>query len=514
MSASPPETIELFGHDEASHDPLAKEGWGFAETLSALGKRRMADEEFTLRIPVRQRNLGFVHRVFNLALRLAGGSSGELVDAFEPRPLVNLRTNLEQFVGRMRRLSEGSSLSVEVDDDGLWGLVNRVQELAVTEVEPELLRVLGFLTEGVYIGPRTFHLDVANSCNENCAYCWFHSPSSEDRSDADQFGPEWKRTHIDYFDAVRIIDDLERMETREDILLTGKGEPLTHPRCLDIIDYIKSKDMHVTLFSNGMLLNRQNLDRMHAAGLDMLYVSLSSASYGSYEALHPGHEGAELDVVRQNLEYLRELKQKSGSQLPRVVMVDVVNHENASELAEFARLAVEVKAQFLRYQLIHVQYYNKKLMLTAEDIEAVRKGLDEARALAEPAGIQIMDNIDLQLRSLDPATGSWGRNELPVEGCLAGWYFSRSWADGNVSFCCSPKPIARVQDVGFEQLWKGATYGYYRSAGKRLEQNKKVEFSDGTKLLNSHCYSCPNYEGLAHARKCLEFYELGPWLAR
>ncbi|MBI4866656.1 MAG: radical SAM protein [Candidatus Wallbacteria bacterium] len=506
----------LLGHDEASHDALARgaDVAGFSETLLSLFRFQQTGRAYRLLLPVRQRGLGSIHRTFNLAQKVAGARRFDPLPPFEPRPVARLAANLEAYLARMGELARGTPIRIQPDDPALPALAQHLQGHASPENDAELLRLFGLLTEGVYIGPRTFHMDLANSCNENCAYCWFHSPHSKSREDADRFGPEWKRTHIDYDTARKLVDDLARLGTREDILLTGKGEPLTHPRCLDIVDYIKSKGMHTTLFTNGILLEPSNLERLHRAGLDLLYVSLSAASHPVYEALHPGHAGSELEVVRENLLALQRMKQSSGRPCPRVVMVDVVNHDNAHELADFARWSADIGADYVRYQLIHVQYYNESLKLTPQDLVRVRAGLAEAKEVAAAAGMRVMENIDFQLSTLVEDSGAWGRNELPAEGCFAGWYFSRSWADGTVSFCCSPKPIANLDQTSFASLWEGPRYGYYRNAGKHLQANGRVRFTDGTPLVNGHCFSCPNYEGLGDARRGLRNFGLERWLGR
>ena len=95
---------------------------------------------------------------------------------------------------------------------------------------------------------------MANACNVNCKYCWFHSPLSKNRKDAADFDAEWRKQMVDWDVFLGIVDDLAALGTHEDVLLSGKGEPLLHPRCLDMVAAIKERGMGVTLFSNGLLL--------------------------------------------------------------------------------------------------------------------------------------------------------------------------------------------------------------------------------------------------------------------
>jgi MoaA/NifB/PqqE/SkfB family radical SAM enzyme len=506
--------LKLFGHDQESHDPLAGGELGFDETLVQLWRRQQSCADYQLELVLCQRNLGQFHRLFNLAIRLMSLPAARPIEPFEPAPLTRLRRNFDSYVARMREAIEGTRLRLSGPEPSLLELLAHVENRATLQNQPELLRLLGLLTEGAYIGPRTFHLDLSNACNENCTYCWFHSPSAKNRLDAATFDRDWSRQALPHQKTLDLVDDLARLHTVEDVLLTGKGEPLTHPTCLDIVDYIKRKKLTLTLFSNGVLLPPATTKRLHEAGLDLLYVSLSSASEETYERQHPGHPASELETVRKNLLALRDLKQASGKAVPKVVMVDVINHDNAHEVAEFARWSAEVGAELLRYQLIHVQYYNEALRLTEEDLAKVREGLARAREVAEAAGMKIVPNVDYQMETLDAATGAWGRNELPGEGCFVGWYFSRVWADGTVSFCCSPKPIGNLRNESFLQMWRGVEYARYRSSGKHLSQNHHVKFVDGTPLVNNHCFGCPNYEGLGEARRGLREHGLERWLPK
>ena len=50
---------------------------------------------------------------------------------------------------------------------------------------PNPMRMLGIMLNKALIGPSTMHLDLHNGCNAKCVYCWFHSPTSDHRFDAD-----------------------------------------------------------------------------------------------------------------------------------------------------------------------------------------------------------------------------------------------------------------------------------------------------------------------------------------
>ena len=445
-----------------------------------------------------------------LHLRLAAltGRPEGSFPAYRPAPLHSAEDLLFSWLTELRAALTGSELEIEAPTAELMSLLRAVARAADPHNKNELLRLLGALTGGVFVGPATFHLDVANACNVNCKYCWFHSPLSKNRKDAADFDSAWRSEMVDWDVFTTIIDDLKELGTNEDVLLSGKGEPLLHPRCLDMVRYIKERDMGLTLFSNGLLIREEAREALVEARADLLYVSLSSASEEIYEAVHPGHQGCELGEVLSNVAALTTLKQERQSPTPRVMMVDVLCALNAGEALDFYEQARRIGAEHVRYQLIHVQDYNSELALLPEQIAPLREAIAEAQRRADAGGPTIVPNIHYQLKTLDPESGKWGHARTPDEGCYVGWNFSRSWTNGDISFCCSPKVVDKVGRQRLSSIWNGPNYGAFRQAARDLESNADMTFRNGAPLLGEHCSGCPNYEGIGKIAGDLERYGL------
>jgi len=438
---------------------------------------------------------------------LTGATPGSFT-AFVPHPLGDADQVLVEWLHQLRNDLRGTGLEVEAPSAELMSILRTVARAADPHNGNELLRLLGALTGGVFVGPATFHLDVANACNVNCKYCWFHSPLSKNRKDAADFDAVWRSQMVEWDVFTSIIDDLHALGTNEDVLLSGKGEPLLHPRCIDMIHYVKARKMGLTLFSNGLLVREAAREALVEAGADLLYVSLSSASAGVYEAVHPGHDGTELDEVLRNIEALGNLKQQRNSQVPRVMMVDVLCRLNAEEALDFYEQARTLGAEHVRFQLIHVQDYNQELALLPEQIEPLQAAIAEAQRRADAGGPSIVPNIHYQLETVDPDTGKWGHARTPDEGCYVGWNFSRSWTNGDISFCCSPKVVDKVGSKSLASIWEGQEYGEFRQAARDLESNATMTFKNGAPLLGDHCSGCPNYEGIGKIAGDLKRYGL------
>jgi hypothetical protein len=169
------------------------------------------------------------------------------------------------------------------------------------------------------------------------------------------------------------------------------------------------------------------------------------------------------------------------------MMVDVLCRLNAAEALDFYEQARDLGAEHVRFQLIHIQDYNRELALLPEQIEPLREAVAEAQRRADAGGPTVVPNIHYQLETIDPASGKWGHARTPEEGCYVGWSFSRSWTNGDISFCCSPKVVDQVGSPA---------------------DNAGMTFSNGATLLGEHCSGCPNYEGIGKIAADLRRYGL------
>ncbi|MCO4770196.1 MAG: radical SAM protein [Deltaproteobacteria bacterium] len=499
--------VVLLGGHPGSHDARALAA-GLPPWREVMGA--LASGADGVRLPVTRDTFWDLHRIAATAAYLVGaGRKAPALPPFVPNPLPDAPAALEGWLGELRGALEGFAVQIDAPSDELMALLATVAGAADPLNRGILLRLLGALTGGVFRGPATVHVDVANACNVNCIYCWFHSPLSADREDAAEFDTAWRSEMLDWATFEKLIDDLDGLDAREDVLLSGKGEPLLHPQCLDMVRAVKARDLGCTLFSNGVLVREEARRAVVEAGLDLLYVSLSSASPEVYEAIHPDHDGvAELEEVRANVRALTQLKANRGTPTPRVMMVDVVNSLNAHEVLDFYEQARDLGAEHVRYQLQHVQPYNAQLRIRPDQVEQLRLDIAEAHRREAEGGPSIVPNIDWQLATLEVSSGVWGHGRTPDEGCYVGWTFSRTWTNGDVSFCCSPKVVDSLHERSFSEIWQGERYAKFRNAARDLATHGDMTFSNGAKLLGDHCVGCPNYEGIGKLAEDLRRYGL------
>ena len=93
-------------------------------------------------------------------------------------------------------------------------------------------------------------------------------------------------TYCNEFDDVSQPVALEEMKRRLDILagmgtsvitISG-GEPLLHPEIEEIIRHIRQRGMIAGMITNGFLLTKEKIERLNAAGLEHLQISIDNTT--------------------------------------------------------------------------------------------------------------------------------------------------------------------------------------------------------------------------------------------
>ncbi len=118
------------------------------------------------------------------------------------------------------------------------------------------------------------HLDIEPTmlCNMKCPMCF------QQHMDINKEG------YLDFELYKKIIDESARNKLYS-IRLCHRGEPLLHPRIVDMVRYAKDKGIkEVFTLTNGLLLNEKLICELYGAGLDWLQLSIDGA-YDIYEKI-------------------------------------------------------------------------------------------------------------------------------------------------------------------------------------------------------------------------------------
>jgi MoaA/NifB/PqqE/SkfB family radical SAM enzyme len=139
------------------------------------------------------------------------------------------------------------------------------------------------LRRGAEEFPLMVVLSIIYPCNFGCPNCPYTDANSEIRQFYHQRGgdlfpePLWNRIAV------------ECGEYGAWMRCTGGGEPMLHPRMVDMIEFAKAKGARVWLNTNGSMFGptavlRTKLRRLLAAGIDLIEFSMDAGDADTYAA--------------------------------------------------------------------------------------------------------------------------------------------------------------------------------------------------------------------------------------
>lgn len=353
--------------------------------------------------------------------------------------------------------------------------------------------------ERAFIGPIRASFGLTNRCNVRCIHCFYYSPFLDKpslqplrlsrRSGEDSPGQEELRklqqVDLDMERAQKTVKDLLRMGTRH-YEFTGNGEPFLHPLALDLLSLVKRQDSTCLVKTNGTPVGRAMAEELVRIGLDELRVSTLAGTPEMYRKTHHGASESLFHRLKETLLYMAEQKAVRNVRHPLITLSFSILKQNVEGIIDFAKFAVEVKADRVRYWPVDpVDDPDLKKMVPTEDQAPIlHEQLDEAK--------MYLASNNLRWRIYNPAhvfytklnTSSVYRN-IP---CYYGWLAVRVCADGEIYPCCRCyRSLGNIYESDFEEIWNGEKYRRYRREARVLPEHLKP-------VTGCDCYSCIHYK--------------------
>ncbi len=169
--------------------------------------------------------------------------------------------------------------------------------------------------------PDRMYLESTNACNLRCIMC----PTGLGKQ-------ERPRGFMDYDLFTRIVDEMApRVSTTT---LHIWGEPLLHPRIVDMIAYCRAHGLHSEISTNATLLTPEMGRDILKAGLGAIYLCLDGATPETYEKVR---RRADYEETRTNIETFLEERRRLGFARPEVKLQIIEIAPTRDEIAEFRR---------------------------------------------------------------------------------------------------------------------------------------------------------------------------------
>lgn len=193
--------------------------------------------------------------------------------------------------------------------------------------------------------PYSLQIEPTNYCNVNCICC----PSLRSSR---------SRGFMDFELFRQVIDEASQMGVKR-IRLFLHGEPMLHPRIIDMIRHLKSRQLAINLTTNGMRLNRSKIEEILHSGVnsaDHITFSILGSSKETFERIM---QRANYYTVTQNIHDFLQLRKEYKVNGPVIETIFYSMPENENEEQEYlehwgrkvdhARLGGKISESFAGY---------------------------------------------------------------------------------------------------------------------------------------------------------------------
>ena len=295
---------------------------------------------------------------------------------------------------------------------------------------------------------RPLHLlvEVTSKCNLSCKMC---------------------NVHYDTKSGITIPDALlegtfELARSAKTVSPFGLGEPLLHPRIVEIVGKYKSMGLSVGFTTNGMLLSEKISRGLIINGLDQLAISIDAAEPVLFSEIR---RGADLKRISENIMALNRLKRSLQSKSPALALSVVAQASNLHQLPQIIQLADKWDIRFLTYVPVTAHKHISEIQHEALGplFPRGKEIIERCHRDAEMRGIKIdTQRVDYVLNGSD-----WEEVYGETTPCPEPFRFMVIRANGDIFPCCNwdlNKPVAKISVSGelsvtdLENAWHDAQW--------------------------------------------------------
>lgn len=240
--------------------------------------------------------------------------------------------------------------------------------------------------------------------------------------------------------------------------LTGIGESFANKDFLDMLRYVKGKNIFVELYDNFFLIDERIGREIIKMGVDKFFISLDAATKETYEKIRVGSDfGKVLDHLRAFFRVKKELK----AHFPEVSFHYIVNSLNLGEIPQYIELVRSLvpegrpTVQFTR--MLHSFPEVKNLF-----VEIPENIIRQTEKKASVLGINVDWSADVP-------------GAKPLVSKCTEWLMPFIFANGDVIPCCAENEagnrefqkktaMGNIFQQSFKEIWRGERYKNLRRA--------------------------------------------------
>jgi radical SAM protein with 4Fe4S-binding SPASM domain len=293
--------------------------------------------------------------------------------------------------------------------------------------------------------PEVAQIEVTNVCNFDCPMC-----------QRKHLGVELE--HMDYDLFKNVVDRLNGVKS---VILCGWGEPLCHPRIIDMIRYVKARGLKASLTSNGSLLDEDMQEALINSGIDSISVSIDCIEAAEDSATHAIRN--QLDNITAFME-----KIKMGDGKPKVILQSTYHKNKEKDILKVMEYAAKTGIKEVNVNRLDIRF-NPSLNRPSyeEEREFVGKMINSADELGITAEFRCHTAFSglkrWIARKLIPLFHGRGRH------CLRVYNYVYITLDGHVTPCCAlPRyHLGNMVEEDLVKIWNNKSFKKFRQTGEQ-----------------------------------------------
>jgi len=273
----------------------------------------------------------------------------------------------------------------------------------------------GFISKEHAVFPPMVVMEITNVCNLKCIHCPYVLISKD---------KNYKPAHMSWEVFTKIVDEVSAYKGIIFRLLSD-GEPMMHPRFLDMVSFAKLKGIEpLNFITNGMFLDAKTAVRILELGVDAVEVSLDARYKKTYEKIR---RGGNYELVMSNTHRFIELRNEMNARTK--IMVSIIDQpEAAAEIEEF------------------ISYWEHKADRIIKRVYTSIRGLVDSRKMKAGA-----------LKERWPCPQLWMRMFISLDGRVE--FCVEDWHDKTV--------IGDVRQSTLKEIWHSPEYENLRMLHKQ-----------------------------------------------
>jgi len=308
-------------------------------------------------------------------------------------------------------------------------------------------------SEGKIIYPIYMEVSPSRACNHRCTFCGLDFMS-------------YKPKFLDKNILIERLNELGRLGVKS-IMYAGEGEPLLHKDIIDIILNTKNAGIDVALTTNGVLLNKEIVDKT-LSSITWIKASIDAGTKETYSKIHRT-KSDNFKRVLDNLQYAVKVRNDNNYKTT-IGAQFVLLTENHLEITLLAQKLKDIGVDYLI-----IKPYSQHLLSNNTSYKNIK--YNNFLHLSDTLKKFNDDKFNLIFRSETIKTHD-EENHI-YKKCLALPFWSYIDSEGKVWGCScylnnEKFYYGNINEESFESIWKG-------------EQRKtSLEFVN-TKLNTSQC---------------------------